>query len=100
MPRQIRAGLLHIDMDRARVWYDGYPVPVTYGTLTLLRALAERPGVVRTYEQLSDLLRRDTPATDDSIKSLVKKLRRDLRPVGADGHIGVIYGLGYRWVTA
>jgi len=74
------------------------------GTLTvteflILEALAQRPGVVKSRNQLLDIAYQDDVYVDDrTIDSHIKRIRRKFRAVddGFDG-IETLYGVGYRF---
>jgi len=65
----------------------------------LLEALAQRPGVVKSRNQLLDIAYQDDVYVDDrTIDSHIKRIRRKFRAVddGFDS-IETLYGVGYRF---
>jgi two-component system response regulator ChvI len=65
----------------------------------ILEALALRPGVVKSRNQLMDVAYQDDVYVDDrTIDSHIKRLRRKFREVdpGFD-RIDTLYGAGYRY---
>lgn len=77
---------------------DGAPVGLTRGEFALLLALARRPGLVLTRDQLLDAISgRRRFAFDRSIDMMVARLRRK---IGDDGHkprlIATVPGIGYK----
>ena len=98
-PRLIEQGPLTVDEGRREVLWNGAQVPLTPKEFTLVACLAERPGIVRSREQLLELLYDDSVYVEDrSIDSFVKRARRKFRTVdpGFDA-IETLYGLGYRF---
>lgn len=95
----IERGRLHIDPDRHLVTWDGETVSLTVTELLLLTALADRPGVVKSRNQLLDVAYQDDVYVDDrTIDSHIKRMRRKFREVDPefDG-IETLYGAGYRF---
>ena len=76
-------------------------MPLTVTEFLLLSALARRPGVVKTREQLMEEAYPDRVSVSDrTIDSHVKRIRRkfvSLDPAFAS--IEGVYGAGYRFVT-
>lgn len=93
----IRRGRLEMDPARHRVTWDGKPVSLTVTEFLILEALATRPGVIKSRNQLMDAAYSDDVFVDDrTIDSHIKRLRRKFR--GADSQFGAIetlYGAGY-----
>jgi two-component system, OmpR family, response regulator ChvI len=87
-------------MDPARqVRWDGQDVVLTVTEFLILEALAQRPGVVKSRNQLLDIAYQDDVYVDDrTIDSHIKRIRRKFRAVddGFDG-IETLYGVGYRF---
>jgi DNA-binding response OmpR family regulator len=89
---------LAIDIAAREVTRTGEPLALTRVELDLLAALAERPGVVLTREQLGELVFGEAfDAYDRTMDSHVKNLRRKLgtRPDGGP-YVETIRGVGYR----
>jgi two-component system response regulator ChvI len=65
----------------------------------ILEALAQRPGVVKSRNQLMDVAYQDDIYVDDrTIDSHIKRLRRKFRAVdGQFKGIETLYGVGYRF---
>ena len=95
----IERGRLLIDQDRHQVSWDGRPVVLTVTELMLLTALAERPGIVRSRNQLLDVAYQDDVYVDDrTIDSHIKRMRRKFREIDPDfDGIETLYGAGYRF---
>jgi two-component system response regulator ChvI len=65
----------------------------------ILEALAQRPGVVKSRNQLMDVAYQDDIYVDDrTIDSHIKRLRRKFRAVDNEFKaIETLYGVGYRF---
>lgn len=95
----IERGRLAMDPARHRVTWDGKPVTLTVTEFLILEALAQRPGVVKSRNQLLDVAYQDDVYVDDrTIDSHIKRIRRKFRSVDSefDG-IETLYGVGYRF---
>jgi two-component system, OmpR family, response regulator ChvI len=95
----IVSGRLTIDPLRLTVAWDGRSVPLTVTEILLVQALARRPGIVKTREQLIQDAYPDRVAVSDrTIDSHVKRIRRKFQTVdGAFDQIEGVYGAGYRY---
>jgi two-component system response regulator ChvI len=96
---QIVRGRLVMDPARHRVTWDGKDVTLTVTEFMILEALAQRPGVVKSRNQLMDVAYQDDIYVDDrTIDSHIKRLRRKFRAVD-DVFKGIetLYGVGYRF---
>jgi two-component system response regulator ChvI len=92
-------GRLSIDASRHKVLWDGKAVSLTVSEFLILEALAQRPGVVKSRNQLMDVAYQDDVFVDDrTIDSHIKRIRRKFRAVDPefDG-IETLYGAGYRF---
>jgi two-component system response regulator ChvI len=96
----IVAGDLVMDPLRLTVLWKGTAIQLTVTEFLLLAAIARRPGVVKTRDQLMEEAYPDrVTVSDRTIDSHVKRIRRKIEAVDA-GFIAVesIYGAGYRFV--
>ena len=93
----IDRGRLTMDPARHRVTWDGKPVSLTVTEFLILEALAGRPGVIKSRNQLMDAAYPDDVFVDDrTVDSHIKRLRRKFRSVDAEfGAIETLYGAGY-----
>jgi two-component system response regulator ChvI len=95
-------GSLAMDPARHKVTWKGADVTLTVTEFLILEALAQRPGVVKSRNQLMDAAYQDDVYVDDrTIDSHIKRLRRKFRQV--DAHfdaIETLYGAGYRFSEA
>ena len=96
---EIVRGRLSMDPARHRVRWDGHDVVLTVTEFLILEALAQRPGVVKSRNQLMDVAYQDDIYVDDrTIDSHVKRMRRKFREVdSAFRSIETLYGVGYRF---
>ena len=96
---QIVRGRLSMDPARHRVTWEGRDVSLTVTEFLFLEALAQRPGVVKSRNQLMDVAYQDDIYVDDrTIDSHIKRLRRKFRAIdGEFGAIETLYGVGYRF---
>lgn len=94
----ITVGPLVLDGLRLTAHWRGQPVPLTVTEFLLLQALARRPGVVRTRDQLMDAAYPDRVSVSDrTIDSHVKRIRRKFAAADQDfDAIEAVYGAGYR----
>lgn len=99
LPEAIIRGRLAMDPARHRVAWDGKPVSLTVTEFLILEALATRPGVVKSRNQLMDAAYSDDVFVDDrTIDSHIKRLRRKFRAVDPDfAAIDTLYGAGYSY---
>jgi two-component system response regulator ChvI len=93
----IERGRLTMDPARHRVTWDGKPVSLTVTEFLILEALATRPGVIKSRNQLMDAAYPDDVFVDDrTVDSHIKRLRRKFRSVDSEfGAIETLYGAGY-----
>ena len=91
----------HLTMDPLRhaVTWKGLDVSLTVTEFLLLQALAQRPGFVKSRDQLMDVAYDDQVYVDDrTIDSHIKRLRKKMRMVDEDfSAIETLYGIGYRY---
>lgn len=99
LPEPIRRGRLTMDPARHQVEWNGRSVSLTVTEFLILEALAVRPGVVKSRNQLMDAAYQDDVFVDDrTIDSHIKRLRRKFRAVDPDfSAIETLYGVGYSY---
>jgi two-component system response regulator ChvI len=92
-------GRLAMDPARHRVSWLDKDVTLTVTEFMILEALAQRPGVVKSRNQLMDVAYQDDIYVDDrTIDSHIKRLRRKFRAVDDEFKaIETLYGVGYRF---
>jgi two-component system response regulator ChvI len=95
----LERGRLTMDPSRHRVTWSGDNVTLTVTEFLILEALAQRPGVVKTRNQLMDAAYQDDIYVDDrTIDSHIKRVRRKFREVDTEfDAIETLYGAGYRF---
>ena len=98
-PALLERGRLTMDPARHKVMWDGKPVVLTVTEFMILEALAQRPGVVKSRNQLLDIAYSDDVFVDDrTIDSHIKRVRRKFRGVDSQfDSIETLYGVGYRF---
>jgi len=98
-PPLIERGRLVMDSARHKVRWDGQDVTLTVTEFLILEALAQRPGVVKSRNQLLDVAYQDDVYVDDrTIDSHIKRIRRKFRGVDSNfDSIETLYGVGYRF---
>jgi two-component system response regulator ChvI len=96
----LQAGHLILDPLRFSTTWKGVPVTLTVTEFMILHALASRPGVVKTRDQLIDGAYPDrVSVTDRTIDSHVKRIRRKLQSADPTfDQLEAVYGAGYRFV--
>lgn len=95
-------GELEMDPLRHSVKWKGSDVTLTVTEFLLLQALAQRPGVVKSRDQLMDVAYEDQVYVDDrTIDSHIKRLRKKMRNVDPEfSSIETLYGIGYKYNEA
>ncbi len=98
-PEPIRRGRLAMDPPRHHVTWDGTAIALTVTEFLLLEALAQRPGVIKSRNQLMDAAYDDDVFVDDrTIDSHIKRLRRKFRAADPEfAAIETLYGAGYKF---
>jgi two-component system response regulator ChvI len=88
-----------MDPLRHSVSWKGQDVTLTVTEFLLLQALAQRPGFVKSRDQLMDVAYDDQVYVDDrTIDSHIKRLRKKMRMVDDSfTAIETLYGIGYRY---
>ena len=97
--RAIKRGKLTLDPARHDCLWDGKPVKLTVTEFLLLQSLAQRPGFVKSRDNLMDAAYDDQVYVDDrTIDSHIKRLRKKFRDVDPEfDSIETLYGVGYRY---
>jgi two-component system response regulator ChvI len=95
----LERGRLTMDPARHKVRWDGKDVSLTVTEFLILESLAQRPGVVKTRNQLLDVAYNDDVYVDDrTIDSHIKRIRRKFRAAAPEfDAIETLYGVGYRF---
>jgi len=96
----VAIGDLILDPLRLAATWKSTAVPLTVTEFLLLQALARRPGVVKTREQLLQEAYPDAVSVSDrTIDSHVKRIRRKFESVDRTfSALDSVYGAGYRFL--
>ena len=97
--KAIKRGRLTLDPARHDCLWDGKPVKLTVTEFLLLQSLAQRPGFVKSRDNLMDAAYDDQVYVDDrTIDSHIKRMRKKFRQVDPEfDAIETLYGVGYRY---
>ena len=100
--KPIVRGSLTLDPNRHACSWKGDPVRLTVTEFLILQSLAQRPGYVKSRDQLMDAAYDDQVYVDDrTIDSHIKRLRKKFREIDDDfDSIETLYGVGYRYKEA
>ena len=98
----LKRGSLTMDKLRHTVLWKGKNVTLTVTEFLILEALANRPGFVKSRDQLMDVAYDDQVYVDDrTIDSHIKRVRKKFRAVDDEfSSIETLYGIGYRYTEA
>ena len=97
--RAIKRGRLTLDSARHDCLWEDRPVKLTVTEFLLLQSLAQRPGFVKSRDNLMDAAYEDQVYVDDrTIDSHIKRMRKKFREVDPEfDAIETLYGVGYRY---
>jgi two-component system, OmpR family, response regulator ChvI len=92
-------GNLVLDPLRHECTWNGKPVRLTVTEFLILQCLAQRPGFVKSRDNLMDAAYDDQVYVDDrTIDSHIKRLRKKFKASDDDfDSIETLYGVGYRY---
>jgi two-component system response regulator ChvI len=95
----ITRGELTLDEARHLCTWQGKHVSLTVTEFLLVKALAARPGMVKSRDQLIDAAYGDSIYVDDrTIDSHVKRIRKKFKQTDNEfQQIETLYGIGYRY---
>ncbi len=95
-------GALVLDSDKHACTWNGAQVILTVTEFLLLKALALRPGHVKSRNQLMDAAYDDQTYVDDrTIDSHIKRIRKKFKAVDPSfAHIDTLYGVGYKFTQS
>ncbi len=95
----LKRGDLVLDTAQHMCLWKGQPVNLTVTEFLLIQALAQRPGHVKSRDQLIDAAYGENIYVDDrTIDSHVKRLRKKFREVDKEfSNIETLYGVGYKY---
>ena len=92
----VRGDLVLDEIKHTCTW-KGHDIQLTVTEFLILEALAQRPGVIKSRNQLMDAAYPDDVFVDDrTVDSHIKRIRRKFRSVDREfGAIETLYGAGY-----
>jgi two-component system, OmpR family, response regulator ChvI len=95
----VQRGELVLDPARHLCTWMAKPVELTVTEFLILKSLAQRPGHVKSRDQLMDAAYGEHIYVDDrTIDSHIKRLRKKFKAVDDDfAQIETLYGVGYRY---
>jgi len=95
----VKRGELVLDSAQHLCLWKGLQVNLTVTEFLILQALAQRPGHVKSRDQLIDAAYGEHIYVDDrTIDSHIKRLRKKFREVDKEfSHIETLYGVGYKY---
>ena len=98
----ITRGSLKMDQLRHTVEWKDKQITLTVTEFLILQALAQRPGFVKSRDQLLDVAYDDQVYVDDrTIDSHIKRVRKKFKVSDPDfASIETLYGIGYRYNEA
>ncbi|HEY5105603.1 MAG TPA: response regulator transcription factor [Caulobacteraceae bacterium] len=97
--KAIKRGRLTLDPARHDCLWEEKPVRLTVTEFLLLQSLAQRPGFVKSRDNLMDAAYEDQVYVDDrTIDSHIKRMRKKFREIDPEfDAIETLYGVGYRY---
>ncbi len=100
--QSVKRGELVLDPAQHLCLWKGAQVNLTVTEFLIIQALAQRPGHVKSRDQLIDAAYGEHIYVDDrTIDSHIKRLRKKFREVDKDFcHIETLYGVGYKYNEA
>jgi two-component system response regulator ChvI len=98
----LKRGELVLDPAQHLCLWKDQPVNLTVTEFLIIQALAQRPGHVKSRDQLIDAAYGEHIYVDDrTIDSHIKRLRKKFREVDKEfSHIETLYGVGYKYNEA
>ena len=98
-PAVMVRGKLSLDPARHACTWNDEAVTLTVTEFLILQALAQRPGFVKSRDNLMDAAYDDQVYVDDrTIDSHIKRLRKKFKAVDSEfSAIETLYGVGYRY---
>lgn len=96
---QMNRGSLTLDDARHLCRWKGTQISLTVTEYLILRALAQRPGHVKSRDQLMDIAYGDSIYIDDrTVDSHIKRIRKKFKKIDSKfSQIETMYGVGYRY---
>lgn len=98
----VSRGDLTLDSNRHACLWKGGPIELTVTEFLLVKALAIRPGHVKSRDQLMDAAYGEHIYVDDrTIDSHIKRIRKKFKAIDESfNQVETLYGVGYRYKEA
>lgn len=94
---RVQHGELVLDSERLNAQWRAQDVSLTVTEFWLVHSLAQRPGQVKSRQQLMESA--NVVLDDQTITAHIKRIRRKFSNIDAQFDcIQTVYGMGYRWV--
>ncbi len=94
---EINQGYLRIKEGHKQIFWQDQQVNLTLTEFWLLYSLAERPGQVKSHDQLMEAA--NVIVTNNAITAHIRRIRDKFREIDSEfDAIKTEYGMGYRWV--
>lgn len=95
---RLERGDLIIDPNSMSITWQGHPISLTLTEFWIVEALAHRPGIVKTYDNIMQVTRQ-TYVEKNTINGYVRRIRNKFIEVDRNfKHIETVFGVGYRWL--
>ncbi len=92
----VEHGAVQLNLERMTVQWRGQPLELTVTEFWMVHALTQRPGHVKSREQLMQAA--NVVVDDTTVTSHIKRIRKKFQALDAQfDAIESAYGLGYRW---
>jgi OmpR-family two-component system manganese-sensing response regulator len=96
-PESLKVGRFSLEIETYRVFIDGEPVKLLPKEFALLAYLMKHPNEpFSSSELLEKVWESDTDASEDTIRTYIKTLRRKITPAGEDCPLTTMPGYGYK----
>jgi two-component system OmpR family response regulator len=93
----LRQGLLVLDPNSMSIKWNDIELNLTLTEFWLVEALARRPGLVKTYENLMQITRQSY-VERNTINGYIRRIRNKFKEVDENFNmIQTVFGVGYRW---
>lgn len=96
--KELNQGDLRINEAHKQIFWQDQQINLTLTEFWLLYSLAERPGQVKSHDQLMEAA--NVIVTNNAITAHIRRIRDKFHEVDAEfDAIKTEYGMGYRWVV-
>ena len=95
---RLERGDLIIDPNSMSITWQGQAISLTLTEFWIVEALAHRPGIVKTYDNIMQITRQ-TYVEKNTINGYVRRIRNKFKEADDSfKHIETVFGVGYRWL--